>query len=624
MQFHTLTPSLKHRWQSLSPKIRERFAGNFLPLLRKVQRFSLSLKRTSPNQTSDPNQTSEPTQKVPFRINISLRNANLSTKITVALLSMSVVVMIVGGMGLYGMQRINASVNAIANGSTPKVITLSKVREYVLLAQNDFRQLLLDSDETSRGSDRFRISDDAKQLQQTITTYNTYPHSDIEQTKWDLFRKTMTPWLTTMNQLVLVEQQNTDASRNFLKLVVSTTWRDEAYTVLDNLDTIVKFNENEAKVASNAASSTYTTMNFFLVVIVLGAIGFAVISSIFLARIIARPLRAIVKETELVASGDLTDIQYLLKHYHGADEIGTMTRAFHRMILSLRTLAMRIIDMRDQISNRITSISNMFTETNEVVTRVSMSIDGVIQGEQEQSTNMIAATHEVDALAQQSSKMRTGSHATVEELAMLQVSISATADRLNILGERTEEISTIANTIDTIADQTGLLSLNAAIEAAHAGENGRGFAIVADEVRKLSVRSAKSAREIAQTIAEIQQDTIGTVKAMRQSVERLSSSVDRAKETEQQADQLTSAAMAVNDRFSQFAVQSKDRVNASESVLIETQEMVAKFQEAAVGVSSLGTIAQQVAEAAAILHWSDENIEVATVEDHSFDHAQAA
>ena len=132
-------------------------------------------------------------------------------------------------------------------------------------------------------------------------------------------------------------------------------------------------------------------------------------------------------------------------------------------------------------------------------------------------------------------------------------SIEEAGHSVQALGERSQQITSIVQTIKDIADQTNLLALNAAIEAARAGETGRGFAVVADEVRKLAERTAASTAEISQMVSDIQTQTQVAVQNMSEIREQATQSVNRTREAGETMDQIMEGARSVVKAISQYA-----------------------------------------------------------------------
>ncbi|WP_301103318.1 methyl-accepting chemotaxis protein [Propionivibrio sp.] len=249
-----------------------------------------------------------------------------------------------------------------------------------------------------------------------------------------------------------------------------------------------------------------------LTAVLLGVLTF------FLSRIVITPLRNLVLSSRRIADGDLT-VQVDTRR---TDEVGKVMDAMNQMVGKLRTIIAEVSTAADTIS---TASEHLSTTCNDV----SLAADKQVQA----TTSSAAALEEVTvsinevsslAKANEESSKRTAAltsdsvasirHAVIEIDAMAQ-SIGAASNQVGGLVKRSEEVSGIAGVIREIADQTNLLALNAAIEAARAGEQGRGFAVVADEVRKLAERTTKATHEIAEVIGLIQQETQQTVTSMQ-------------------------------------------------------------------------------------------------------------
>jgi methyl-accepting chemotaxis protein len=187
---------------------------------------------------------------------------------------------------------------------------------------------------------------------------------------------------------------------------------------------------------------------------------------------------------------------------------------------------------------------------------------------------------------------------TVEGMNAISASTGQASATVEELGKASEEIGRIIGVINDIADQTNLLALNAAIEAARAGEHGRGFAVVADEVRKLAERTAKATKEVDATIRAIQEKTTGAVSAMKDGTERVTVGVKLANEAGAALSSIVNSATNISNMIQQIATASEEQSAASEQISRNIESITSVTKQNASAVQQAAAASQQLAHRA--------------------------
>lgn len=302
-----------------------------------------------------------------------------------------------------------------------------------------------------------------------------------------------------------------------------------------------------------------------------------------------RGLAQMVEEATRISNGDLRASGLLVGESNSRNEVHVIGNAFRLMSESVRNLVRGVSASSTQVGDAANELQNAARSALAASEQASSSASGIAASVEQLSVSITHVADNANHAAQisESAKEVTGSGRQVVSSAMLELErvageINESAVLIKSLGERSKQISSVVGVIREIADQTNLLALNAAIEAARAGEQGRGFAVVADEVRKLAERTSVSTQEIATTVSAILDETGRAVQRMQSVSANMSGSVDMARQAGESLQIIDQRAQETVEVVHSIADSTREQSTASQ----EIARLVENIAQAAEGSNS--------------------------------------
>jgi len=301
---------------------------------------------------------------------------------------------------------------------------------------------------------------------------------------------------------------------------------------------------------------------------------------------------------ERVAAGDLTaDIGQTLPGslLHA---LSSMVGALRQMVGEINSDASRLVSNAEQISSASDQVAAAAEQQADATSSMAAAIEQLTVSSNHISDSARDTSEDSSSAVELSGQGSQRVDKAASAIRQISDTVSDASARIHALEERARQISDIANVIKDIAGQTNLLALNAAIEAARAGEQGRGFAVVADEVRKLAERTSLATTEIEQMIVGIQGDTVGAVEAMNAALPEVQHGVELAESASESLRAIEDGARRTLERIGDVADATREQSSASTSIAQRVEQIANMVEETTATIRSTASSAHQLQEIA--------------------------
>jgi len=491
-----------------------------------------------------------------------------------------------GTIASTSMGNMAKTANVVQDNWLPSIMQLYDIRELYEDVQQGSSEIVISTDSKRIAELQVEVKAKSDKLVAELKAYESYVNSDEERRLMETLNTELGAFGVKIKEALDAELSGAEQKAEAL-LSEASALSDKVDAAMDEW---IKLNMQGAKsdletsLQANDAGRT-AVIAFGIVAIVVGA-ALALLISSSMTRSIGR-LGAV---AAVAAEGDLREKADIKSR----DEIGDLAGHFNRMIENLRMLIGQTIGSAQNVAAAAEEIS----ASTEEIAKGSVTQSESAQAVNELFQELTRAVHTVAGNAEEAAELSRRTHqgavAGGGAVQASMVSMEQLAKQIEVLSNDSNKIGQIIEVIDDIAEQTNLLALNAAIEAARAGEQGKGFAVVADEVRKLAERSGEATKQIGSIIKGMQSSMADSVKAVadtsalsKKTGDVLEDIVKLAGETAQQVSEIAAAS-------EEQAAQTGEVTEKIESIAAVSEQATAAIEETASSSQSLGSLADEL------------------------------
>lgn len=534
---------------------------------------------------------------------MNIRSMNIGSRAGIGFTIIALLVLVMGGIALFQAHQMDDAAAEIRNEWLPAVEAVGEVGSSLGRARALTLRTLILEEKSELNTTVDLVRSINQDVAMSLKGYEKEIDDSEDRQIFEKFKTSYEKYLSVQRQIlegVLSSPERADEIK-----MANGPLADDADQMMVFLNQLIKFNEKGAVYAADQTNKVFNAAVFMIVVALIVILILMIVIAVVLTRSIVSPLAEAVVVADRIADGDLTQRIKI----NGSDEPAHLLIALKKMQISLHDTIERISESSNMLASASEELHAVTEDTNRGLNQQSAEIDQAATAVNE----MTAAVEEVartavntadDSKAADKSTYqgREKVSQALESINKLVGNISDTSSEVKILAQSAGEISQVLVVIRSIAEQTNLLALNAAIEAARAGEAGRGFAVVADEVRALAHRTQQSTAEIEQMIEGIQSGTGRAVDAMNESQDRANGTLVVAREANDALEVISEAITSINQKNLVIASASEEQAQVAREVdrnLVNIRDL---SMQTSAGANQTNAASQELSRLAVDLH----------------------
>ena len=465
-----------------------------------------------------------------MRFRVSLNSFRVRYRLGILVALSIAALLVVGFSGWVGISRVTRSLVSLEDERLPAAMQLDEIRTTSnLLVQYSYEVLTRETQAHAQSKFKQTLSRKealTAELAKAMTDYDALPKSEDEKEAWESLKESMKPWKEGNDELdslikAMADNDDPDKQKELFASYKAplAAWGNTQSRVDLALSSLIALNKDNIDKARAEDASRIALATRFMLVTLGVAIAVLLVLAVVFVRSITGPVERL--RQSIVGVASKSDFRQRVEVL-GSDEIAQTAGAFNRLLEGVQESLREVLDGTTAISSaagRVLAASTQATQSSEDQSQSASSMAAAIEqmtvsithiGESSQGT--LVRAREAGLAANQGVMSIEQTHGEIDKIAKTVAQANTAIERLT---RESERISSILRVIQEVADQTNLLALNAAIEAARAGEQGRGFAVVADEVRKLAERTSASTREIGDLVVSMRTSGSEAVASMQ-------------------------------------------------------------------------------------------------------------
>ncbi|MEQ4284891.1 methyl-accepting chemotaxis protein [Pseudomonas syringae] len=527
-----------------------------------------------------------------------INRTSFAKKLMAAFIVCAMITLAVGGLGMLGINRISDALELTFSNNLVSVANTNETMTALTTHNRGLYRLLDAKDKATAEKMRQSINGELERAQKVYAIYRATPLEDDERAAGDQYDALMPAYMSASQNIFDLQQAGKlEDARNRLNALAE----GEFNKARGYLQIMIDSNKRQIKEGAEAADRLQSTSVFMLTAGIVIAFVVAIMLGILITRMITGPLRSAIEVAQRIASGDLTQSVSSTR----GDEAGHLLNAIGTMQGNLKRTIQEISSASDQLASAAEELGAVteestrgLTRQNDEIQQAATAVNEMTAAVEEVARNAVSTSEESKTLATDAANGRGQVNDTVKGIGTMVSEITESTGSVTTLAGHVRDISKVLEVIRSIAEQTNLLALNAAIEAARAGEQGRGFAVVADEVRALAHRTQASTVEIEGMIGTVQSGADGAVAAMSKSLATATNTQELAQRAGSALEKITSGVGMINERNMVIASASEEQAQVAREVdrnLVNIQELSA---QSAAGANQTSASSQELSRLA--------------------------